>query len=92
MKQDVWIKLKQKYAMMCKNDNLKKALAVVIVVSEDIGTIKLFMFRIQQHWVETGKSYWGGKLSTVDLLVLTSLDQLIFKLKILFSFHTKKLP
>jgi hypothetical protein len=29
-------------------------------------------------------------LSTVDLLVLTSLDQLGFKLKILFSFFTKQ--
>jgi hypothetical protein len=37
-----------------------------------------------------GKSYWGGKLSTVYLLVLTSLDQLIFILKILFSFFTKQ--
>ncbi len=31
-----------------------------------------------------------GRLSTVDLLVLTSLDQLIFKLEILFSFLTKQ--
>ena len=29
-------------------------------------------------------------LSTVDLLVLPSLDQLIFQLKILFSFFTKQ--
>jgi hypothetical protein len=29
-------------------------------------------------------------LSTVNLLVLTSLDQLIFKLKILFTFVTKQ--
>jgi hypothetical protein len=37
------------------------------------------------------KSYWGGRLSTFDLLVLTSLDQLIFKLKILFFlFFTKQ--
>ena len=39
---------------------------------------------------ETGKSYWGGRLSTVDLLVLTSLCQLVFILKILFSFFTKQ--
>jgi hypothetical protein len=37
-----------------------------------------------------GKSYQGGRLSTVDLLKLPSLDQLIFKLKILFSFFLKK--
>jgi hypothetical protein len=32
-----------------------------------------------------------GRISTVDLLVLTSLDQLIFILKILFSFLQNKL-
>jgi hypothetical protein len=32
----------------------------------------------------------GGRLSTVDFLVLTSLDQLIFKLKIIFSFFAKQ--
>ena len=37
-----------------------------------------------------GKSYWGGRLSTVVLFVLTSLAQLIFILKILFSFFTKQ--
>ncbi len=36
-----------------------------------------------------GKSYRRGKLSTVDLLVLTSLGQLVFILKLLFSFVTK---
>ncbi len=39
--------------------------------------------------LQKGKSYWAGRLSTVDLLVLTSLDQRIFKLKILFSFFCK---
>ncbi len=34
-------------------------------------------------------SYWRGRLSTIDLLVLTSLDQLLFLLKILFSCFTK---
>ncbi len=36
------------------------------------------------------RSYWRGRLSTVDLLVLTSLDQLLFTLKILFTFLTKQ--
>jgi hypothetical protein len=31
-----------------------------------------------------------GRLSTVNLLVLTSLDQLIFIIKILFTFDTKQ--
>jgi hypothetical protein len=33
-----------------------------------------------------------GTNSTVDLLVLTSLDQFLFVLKILFTFLQKKLP
>jgi hypothetical protein len=37
-----------------------------------------------------GKSYRVGRLRTVDLLVLTSLDQLIFILKMLFFFFTKQ--
>ncbi len=36
------------------------------------------------------KSYWGGRLSTVDLLVTTNLDQRVFILKISFSFFTKQ--
>ncbi len=40
--------------------------------------------------LQPGKSHWGGRLSTVDLLVLTILDQLIFKLKVFFSFLTKQ--
>jgi hypothetical protein len=36
------------------------------------------------------KSYWRGRLSAVDLLVLTSLDQLIFILKIFLTFLTKQ--
>jgi hypothetical protein len=39
---------------------------------------------------EPRKSYWRGMLSTVDLLVLTSLDQSLFILKILFTFITKQ--
>ncbi len=36
-----------------------------------------------------GSHYWKGKLSTVDLLVLTSSDQLILILKIWFIFFYK---
>ncbi len=32
----------------------------------------------------------GGRLSTIDLLVLTNLDKLVFILTILFSFFTKQ--
>jgi hypothetical protein len=40
--------------------------------------------------VEPGKYYWRGSLSTVDLLVQTSLDQVLSILKILFSYITKE--
>ncbi len=51
-----------------------------------------FLLNMVAQWQNTrpGKSYWGGRLSTDDLLVLTSLDQLVFILKILFSFFTKQ--
>ncbi len=41
-------------------------------------------------WQSARKSYCSGRLSTVDLLVLTSLDQLLFIMKILFTFITKQ--
>jgi hypothetical protein len=34
--------------------------------------------------------YWRGRLGTVDLLVLTSLDHLVILLKILITFYTKQ--
>jgi hypothetical protein len=40
------------------------------------------------YW--TGKPSWRGRLSTVDLLLLTSLDQLLFIAKILLTFVTKQ--
>jgi hypothetical protein len=39
--------------------------------------------------VEEGKPYWRGRLNTVDLLLLTSLDQLLLILIILFAFFIK---
>jgi hypothetical protein len=38
----------------------------------------------------SGKPYLRGRLSTVDLNVLTCLDQLLFKLEILFTFLVKQ--
>ena len=37
-----------------------------------------------------GKPYWRGRLSTVDLLILTSLDQLIFILKVFIGILKKQ--
>ncbi len=33
-------------------------------------------------WAEAGNPYWRGRISTVDLLVLTSSDQLLLMLKL----------
>ena len=40
--------------------------------------------------VSAGNTSWGGRLRTVDLLVITCLDQLLFVLKILFTFLTNQ--
>jgi hypothetical protein len=48
------------------------------------------ILQLQTVLLWTGKSYWGGRLSTVDLLVQTSLDSNLYKLKILFTFFTKQ--
>jgi hypothetical protein len=44
--------------------------------------------------IRDGKPYWKGRLSTVDLLVLTSLNQLLFLfvLQTIFTFLQNKLP
>ncbi len=42
--------------------------------------------------VSTGKSYWRGKLRTVDLLVLTSLNKYLLILKIIIYFLQNKIP
>ncbi len=41
-------------------------------------------------WIQALKSYWRGRLDTVDLLVLTSLKQVLFILKILFTLFKKQ--
>jgi len=46
--------------------------------------------KIKVRYSLAGKPKWRGRLSTVDLLVITSLDQLLFKLKILPTFFTKQ--
>ncbi len=54
---------------------------------------KTFFFSVaddSDKWARAGKSHWRGGLSTVDLLVLTSLHQLLLILKILFTFFTRQ--
>ncbi len=55
---------------------------------QQVGSI----FSIHQLMVKTGKTNWRGRLSTVDLLALTSLDQLLLKLKTFFTFLQNELP
>jgi hypothetical protein len=45
---------------------------------------------LKNGFEKPGKSCGRGRLSTVDLLVLRSLDQLLFILKILFTHVTKQ--
>ncbi len=48
------------------------------------------MFQRMSKLIHTsGISYWRGRLNTVDLLALTSLEQLHYLLKILFNFFYK---
>ncbi len=47
-------------------------------------------FLMDKLMLQPGKSYWRGRLSTVDLLELTSLHQLLFILKIVFTLFTKQ--
>jgi len=54
--------------------------------------IEFFKFLSTLMKVDAGKPYQRGRISTVDLLVLTSLDQLLFALKLYFSVSSNKLP
>jgi hypothetical protein len=54
-------------------------------------TLTKYRIKILLSLSESGKSYWGRRISTVDLLVLTSLDPLLFMLKILFYLSIKTL-
>jgi hypothetical protein len=61
-----------------------------------IGTSEQFKSLIAQPlsfkkalWVSAGKAYWRGRLSTVDLLALTSLYKVLLLLKILFILFYK---
>jgi len=57
--------------------------------SLSLCTFKLVFILNKQRIKMPGKSYWGGRLSTVELLVLTCLDKLLFILKISFTFSSK---
>ncbi len=54
-------------------------------------SIRIGFYENMWSYLQPGKSYWRGRLSTIDLLVLSGLDQLLFMLKILFTFFPKLL-
>ncbi len=75
--------------------SFKSDIAVTLVKrhsADSRGTKKISQLSIppKTQISKPGKPFWGERISTVDLLVLTSLDQLIFKLKILFLFLQNK--
>ncbi len=51
--------------------------------------LKSFVRKFSNCNSKAGNPYRSGRISTVDLLLLTSLDKLLFVLKILFSFFYK---
>ncbi len=61
-----------------------------------INLIPFFMFveldsaNKVRVWAAAGNPYWRGRLSTADLLVLTTLDLLIFMLKSWLTFVAKQ--
>ncbi len=50
----------------------------------------MFCKNVQFRLITTGKPYWRGRLSAVDLLVLTSLYQLLLIMQSFFKFLTKQ--
>jgi hypothetical protein len=56
------------------------------------NTSLLRTFVNDAHNIGQGSLTDGGRLSVVDLLVLTSLDKILFMLKILFNYLKNKLP
>ncbi len=68
---------------------IRKGSGIVVELDRD----HVEHLQIRDRLVSSGKSYIRGRLCTVDLLALTSLDQLLFMLKILFTiFLQNKLP
>jgi len=51
--------------------------------------VTLINKQISPSFIKPGKPYWTGRLSTVHLLLLISLAQHIYILKILFTFCYK---
>ncbi len=84
---DQHIFLKILFIFVTKQANLIRR---SFVLSLPLQLVFLVEGIIKTSYAYPGKAYWRGKPSTVDLLELTSLGQLILKLKTLFTFVTKQ--
>jgi hypothetical protein len=56
---------------------------------ENLETVSLFEEQSVQR-IDSGNPNLKGRINMIDLLVPTSLDQLLFILKLYFSFFTKQ--
>jgi hypothetical protein len=67
-----------------------KSVAALATATASTG-IEIFQLCLCMNLqTRAGKSYWRGRLSTIDPHLLTSLDQLLFMLKILIYLFTKQ--
>ncbi len=78
----------QMFAYLC-SINLLQFLSLVYQLLQSPSYFCKGCFDLFQ-WGEGGKLYRRGRISSVDLLVLTSLDQLLFILKLCISIFTKQ--
>ncbi len=84
-----WTKLKPNKTSIIQNrTDLATVLSVSLFSYFDLGHQISFVRCLKN--VYTGKSYLNGWLNTVDLLVLTCVDQFLLILKILFNSFTKQ--
>ncbi len=72
--------------------NISVAVEVVLVDLVTLGDVIHVRTNLCVKWPQAQNLYKRGRLGTVDLLVLLSLDQLLFILPALFTFLQNKLP
>jgi hypothetical protein len=62
---------------------------LIVILKESIASV-LLCFNFVIEYKRPVKFYWRGRLSTIDLLILTSSDKFLFILKILLTSFTKQ--
>ncbi len=85
IRQSVWLRNKTTPRLTTKSLSLQ----LVFPGQSIIDKWKKLLKRLSAS-LKPGKPNWKGRISTVDFLLLTSLVQLIFILKILFTFAKKE--